>query len=163
MVSGKTIAIVILIVFVLIMIGVGLYYAFGPVDKTLKPTNALKTGGNTSGGGAGAGGGDGGGAGAGGGGTDTDNGGTGGNGGTVAANECKADFKDDGAFKKDKCVFPFTYEGRTFTGCTTWDPTAPNGHHWEGDNAAWCSYDRYYIEGRWGNCNNDCPRDENGS
>jgi len=48
-----------------------------------------------------------------------------------------------------KCVFPFRYGGKTYTGCTK-----------AGHNALWCSTktdsNGNHISGNWGNCNSDC-------
>ena len=39
------------------------------------------------------------------------------------------------------CVFPWTYSGKTYTGCTT-----------AGGYKPWCAYDSKYKGGRWRYC-----------
>lgn len=46
----------------------------------------------------------------------------------------------------ETCVFPFTYRGVTYKGCTTVNHYRP-----------WCAYDSAYQTGRWGNCDM-CPK-----
>ena len=54
----------------------------------------------------------------------------------------------------DKCVFPFTYQGRTYFACTADD--SDNG-------APWCAVQvqadsrRTVLRGKWEDCSPDCP------
>merc|ERR1711931_432658 len=53
------------------------------------------------------------------------------------------------------CVFPFTIDGKTYNGCTTYfDP----------ENKPWCSTkvdsNGGYITGYWGHCNSACKTDQ---
>ena len=41
----------------------------------------------------------------------------------------------------DTCVFPFTYKGTTYSGCTSQDDKKP-----------WCAYDSSYQPTRWKYC-----------
>ena len=60
-----------------------------------------------------------------------------------------------GADPGKPCVFPFTFEGVTYTECTT-AGNAP------GDLSLWCSTLTYVNgthvggQGKWGNCNTTC-------
>ena len=60
--------------------------------------------------------------------------------------------RTEGGADVDKdCVFPFTFQGRNFTGCT---------FHF-GVSQSWCSTETdsegHYMPGRWGYCSAQCP------
>ena len=72
---------------------------------------------------------------------------------TIILGSCKT---TDGGSPGSKCVLPFIYKGKQYTGCTLKD--SDNGQ-------AWCSIgvdkDGNHIEkqGLWGHCNSKCPVD----
>ena len=52
----------------------------------------------------------------------------------------------------EKCIFPFTFFGVTYTKCTTYESP---------ENVPWCSTevddDGFHIKGNWGDCSDECP------
>ena len=50
------------------------------------------------------------------------------------------------------CVFPFTYKGKTYRGCTTM----------ENNGVEWCSTKTdnggAHVGGQWGNCDPECHK-----
>lgn len=71
---------------------------------------------------------------------------------TGTSNECRATNHDNEQSETKACVFPFIYQGRRFTACTTVDDPA---------GKAWCSTrtDEYneHVSANWGHCNSACP------
>ena len=68
--------------------------------------------------------------------------------------ECKATVVEEvgvSSFERD-CVFPFTYQGKTYNKCTK--DNSANGN-------SWCAYevnhDGVAVNGKWGDCNPGCP------
>ena len=57
-----------------------------------------------------------------------------------------------GIEEQKNCVFPFTYEGKTYTKCTK--DKSVNGK-------SWCAYTVYrdgvVVDGKWADCNTGCP------
>ena len=57
-----------------------------------------------------------------------------------------------GIEKQRNCVFPFTYEGKTYNKCTK--DNSENGK-------SWCAYTVYrggvVVPGKWADCNPGCP------
>ncbi|XP_078344231.1 uncharacterized protein LOC144629866 isoform X2 [Oculina patagonica] len=47
----------------------------------------------------------------------------------------------------NQCVFPFTYDGKTYNKCT-----------YASHNRPWCAYDHEYQRGRWDNC--ECSEED---
>ena len=50
------------------------------------------------------------------------------------------------------CVFPFTYNGTTYTECAS--PV-------EYGTVGWCAWDKDYQSDRWGYCTDACPKQGN--
>ena len=137
------------LVVVAISVVVGLVWYLNKEDKTKKPIVAAGSGGGGGGTGGGGTGGTGGGTTDGG----TDNSGNGDLGsGSGSGDGCKSDSKKDGVFTSE-CMFPFTFMGKTFNGCTNYDgPGRP------GLSFKWCSHDSKHVTGRWGKCKPDCNK-----
>ena len=50
-----------------------------------------------------------------------------------------------------RCVFPFTYEGSSYSSCTERTRAGRSGV------LGWCAWDSTYQPGRWGFCTDGCP------
>ena len=67
--------------------------------------------------------------------------------------ECKATFVNKKGIEKQRnCVFPFTYEGKTYNKCTK--DNSENGK-------SWCAYKvnraGVAVDGKWADCDEGCP------
>ena len=68
--------------------------------------------------------------------------------------DCSQCLTNGGDSLNSKCVFPFIYQGKTFSSCTRFD---------DPDHKPWCSTlvdengRHVCLQGKWGYCGNDCP------
>ena len=70
--------------------------------------------------------------------------------------QCEA---TQGPGEGEACVFPFSWQGETYTQCQPW----VYGGQWETDGELWCStktdQSGQHIEGNFGICSDVCPVD----